>query len=73
MTQAQAEAVYESHTKGMTETQEARMRQLAEKIDFDDAQEFAEKLHMLKDYLRLHYCLFVYYTKVCILFICLLY
>ena len=49
MTQAQAEAVYESHTKGMTETQEARMRQLAEKIDFDDAQEFAEKLHMLKE------------------------
>ena len=49
MTQAQAEAVYESHTKGMTETQEARMRQLAEKIDFDDAQEFAEKLDMLKE------------------------
>ena len=49
MTQAQAEAVYESHTKGMTETQEARMRQLAEKIDFDNAQEFAEKLDMLKE------------------------
>jgi hypothetical protein len=49
MTQAQAEAVYESHTKGLTETQEARMRQLAEKIDFDDAQEFAEKLDMLKE------------------------
>lgn len=49
MTQAQAEAVYESHTKGLTETQEARLRQLAEKIDFDDAQEFAEKLDMLKE------------------------
>lgn len=46
---ASAEAVYESHTKDLTQTEEHRFRNLAEKIDFDSPQEFAQKLSILKE------------------------
>tara|TARA_R100001086_G_scaffold128538_1_gene66524 strand:+ start:273 stop:1430 length:1158 start_codon:yes stop_codon:yes gene_type:complete len=48
-TKASAEAVYESYTKDLTQTEEHRFRNLAEKIDFDTPQEFAHKLSILKE------------------------
>ena len=48
-TKASAEAVYESYTKNLTQTEEHRFRNLAEKIDFDTPQEFAHKLSILKE------------------------
>ena len=48
-TKASAEAVYESYTKDLTQTEEHRFRNLAEKIDFDTPDEFAHKLSILKE------------------------
>ena len=45
---ASAEKIFREVTEELTETQKAKMKMLAEGVEFDDAETFAEKLNTLK-------------------------
>jgi len=49
LVKAQCEAVYQDASKDLTVSEEARFRQLSEKVDFQDASEFQDKITTLKE------------------------
>jgi hypothetical protein len=46
---ATAEKIFREVTEDLTETQKAKMKTLAEGVEYDDAKTYAEKLNTLKD------------------------
>jgi hypothetical protein len=46
---ASAEKIFREVTEDLTETQKAKMKMLAEGVEFDDAETYSEKLNTLKD------------------------
>jgi hypothetical protein len=49
LAEASAEKIFREVTKDLTETQKAKMKSLAEGVEFDDAETYAEKLNTLKE------------------------
>lgn len=49
LVKAQCESIYSHAAQGLTVSEEARFRQLSEKVDFDTSEEFHEKLTTLKE------------------------
>tara|TARA_R100000030_G_scaffold84554_1_gene67685 strand:- start:883 stop:1995 length:1113 start_codon:yes stop_codon:yes gene_type:complete len=49
LVKAQCEAIYQDASKDLTVSEEARFRQLSEKVDFDSASEFQDKITTLKE------------------------
>ena len=49
LVKAQCEAIYNNTAKDLTVSEEARFRQLSEKVDFDTASEFHDKITTLKE------------------------
>ena len=49
LAEASAEKIFREVTETLTETQKAKMKTLADGVDFDDSETYAEKLNTLKD------------------------
>jgi hypothetical protein len=49
LVKAQCESIYQDASKDLTVSEEARFRQLSEKVDFDSASEFQDKITTLKE------------------------
>ena len=49
LAEASAEKIFREVTKDLTETQKAKMKSLAEGVEFDDVETYTEKLNTLKD------------------------
>jgi len=49
LAEASAEKIFREVTEELTETQKAKMKMLAEGVEFDDAETYSEKLNTLKD------------------------
>ena len=49
LVKAQCESIYQNASQDLTVSEEARFRQLSEKVDFDSASEFQDKITTLKE------------------------